>query len=183
MLCIQIHNFGFLSKSIFFTSFGISDIVPSFFITWYFAKTSNYPAFVSFSTADLYLNMPTNAAERRRSAPRVNRGRAATYFNESWSMDFVTDSLFNGHRFRALTLVDNFSRECLAIVVNRRINSQDVLYALTDLFIRRGIPAHIRSDNGSGVLRPGGPGVARKTWRRNAVHRAVAASLQWSATA
>ena len=47
-----------------------------------------------------------------------------------------------------LTVIDEYTRECLAIVVGRRIHSHDVLYTLADLFIRRGIPAHIRSDNG-----------------------------------
>ena len=47
-----------------------------------------------------------------------------------------------------LTVIDEFSRECLAFIVGRRIDSSDVLYILADLFIRRGIPAHIRSDNG-----------------------------------
>jgi len=47
-----------------------------------------------------------------------------------------------------LTVIDEFTRECLAIVVGRKINSNDVLYTLADLFIRRGIPVHLRSDNG-----------------------------------
>jgi len=49
-----------------------------------------------------------------------------------------------------LTVVDGFTREVLAIVVGRKINSHGVLYPLADLFFRRGIPAHIRSDNGPG---------------------------------
>ncbi len=48
-----------------------------------------------------------------------------------------------------LTLIDEYTRECLAIDVARRLTSEDVLERLSDLFIRRGIPAHIRSDNGS----------------------------------
>ena len=63
-------------------------------------------------------------------------------------MDFITDSLFNGRRFRSLTAVGNYSRECLAIDVKREITSQDVVDRLFDLFIFRGIPEHIRSDNG-----------------------------------
>jgi transposase InsO family protein len=47
-----------------------------------------------------------------------------------------------------LNIVDEFSHECLAIQVNRKLNSTDVIDALTDLFIMRGVPAHIRSDNG-----------------------------------
>jgi transposase InsO family protein len=47
-----------------------------------------------------------------------------------------------------LTLIDEFTRECLAIDVNRRLNSESVLERLSDLFVRRGVPGHIRSDNG-----------------------------------
>ena len=66
-----------------------------------------------------------------------------------WSYDFV-----HGHRtddgkvFRTLNILDEFSRECLAIRVNRKLNSVDVIDVLTDLFILRGVPAFIRSDNG-----------------------------------
>ena len=69
--------------------------------------------------------------------------------NHVWSYDFVMARTHEGKAFRMLTIIDEYTRECLAIVVGRRINSHDVLYTLADLFIRRGIPAHIRSDNGS----------------------------------
>ncbi len=52
-------------------------------------------------------------------------------------------------KFRILTIIDEASRECLALVVARRLNHKDVLEALAELFIERGPPAHIRSDNGS----------------------------------
>jgi transposase InsO family protein len=68
--------------------------------------------------------------------------------NHVWAHDFLMDRTHEGRAFRMLTVIDEYTRECLAIVVNRRINSNDVLYTLADLFIRRGIPAHIRSDNG-----------------------------------
>jgi len=48
-----------------------------------------------------------------------------------------------------LTIVDEFTRECLAIDVSRKLKSEDVLERLSDLFVRRGVPDHIRSDNGS----------------------------------
>ena len=54
----------------------------------------------------------------------------------------------NGRKFRILNIIDEFSRECLAIRVNRKLNSQDVIDELFKLFIYRGIPDHIRSDNG-----------------------------------
>ena len=55
----------------------------------------------------------------------------------------------DGRAFRLLTMLDEYSRECLAIDVARKLNSDDVLERLTDSFIRRGVPEHIRSDNGS----------------------------------
>jgi len=55
----------------------------------------------------------------------------------------------DGKAFRTLNILDEFSRECLAIKVDRRLNSSDVIDALSDLFILRGVPAFIRSDNGT----------------------------------
>ena len=66
-----------------------------------------------------------------------------------WAYDFVHDRTHDGRPLRMLTLVDEFTRECLAIDVARRMTSEDVLERLTDLFIHRGVPDHIRSDNGA----------------------------------
>jgi putative transposase len=68
--------------------------------------------------------------------------------NHVWAYDFVADRTHEGKAFRMLTVIDEYTRECLSIVVDRRINSHDVLYTLADLFLQRGISAHIRSDNG-----------------------------------
>jgi len=65
-----------------------------------------------------------------------------------WAYDFVTARTHDGRAFRALTIVDEFTRECLAIDVARRITSDDVLERLAWLFVTRGVPEHIRSDNG-----------------------------------
>ena len=65
-----------------------------------------------------------------------------------WAYDFVEDRTHDGRKLRMLVIVDEFTRECLAIDVGRRMTSEDVLERLTDLFIRRGVPDHIRSDNG-----------------------------------
>ena len=65
-----------------------------------------------------------------------------------WSYDFVHHRTDDGRAFRRLNILDEFSRECLAIRVKRKLNSTDVVDALTDLFILRGVPAFIRSDNG-----------------------------------
>ena len=68
--------------------------------------------------------------------------------NHVWSYDFVADRTHDGKAYRMLCIIDEFTREALAIRVARRLNSTDVIEALCDLFIVRGVPAHIRSDNG-----------------------------------
>ena len=65
-----------------------------------------------------------------------------------WAYDFVEDRTRDGRKFRMLTVIDEFSRECLAIVVARRLTADDVLQVLADLFVEHGPPDHIRSDNG-----------------------------------
>ena len=65
-----------------------------------------------------------------------------------WSYDFVTARTADGRAFRMLNIIDENTRECLAIEVKRRITSQDVIDRLFHLFLFRGIPEHIRSDNG-----------------------------------
>lgn len=72
-----------------------------------------------------------------------------SYVDHVWSYDFVQDRTSDGRAFRMLTLIDEYSRECLAIDVARRLTSEDVLERLSDLFVRRGVPRYIRSDNGS----------------------------------
>ena len=69
--------------------------------------------------------------------------------NHVWSYDFVEARTHDGRKFRMLNLIDEFTRECLAIRVNRKLNSTDVIDVLADQFILRGVPAYIRSDNGS----------------------------------
>jgi len=68
--------------------------------------------------------------------------------NHVWAYDFVEDRTREGRKFRTLNVVDEFSRECLAIRVGRKLGSTEVIDVLTDLFISRGTPAYIRSDNG-----------------------------------
>jgi transposase InsO family protein len=65
-----------------------------------------------------------------------------------WSYDFVQARTRDGRAFRMLTVIDEYTREGLAIDVARRLTSEDVLERLADLFVRRGVPGHIRSDNG-----------------------------------
>jgi putative transposase len=68
--------------------------------------------------------------------------------NHVWAYDFVEDRTHDGRKFRMLNVVDEFTHECLAIRVARRLRATDVIDVLSDLFILRGVPAHIRSDNG-----------------------------------
>ncbi len=70
------------------------------------------------------------------------------YQNHVWSFDFVETRTNDGRRLRLMTLIDEFSRRCLAIHVARRINALDVIETLADVMLFEGIPAYIRSDNG-----------------------------------
>ena len=71
------------------------------------------------------------------------------YKNHVWRNDFMHERRRDGRGLRMLTILDEYSRECLAIDVGRRLTHDAVLHRLTDLFFRRGIPEHIRSDNGA----------------------------------
>ena len=68
--------------------------------------------------------------------------------NHVWSYDFVRSSTHDGRMLRLLTLIDEYTRKCLAIRVARRLNSYDLIETLADLMLLYGIPEHIRSDNG-----------------------------------
>ena len=66
-----------------------------------------------------------------------------------WSYDFVQDHTQDGNPFRILNIIDEYTRECLAVKVARRLTHKDVLEVLVQLFCERGVPVHLRSDNGS----------------------------------
>jgi putative transposase len=68
--------------------------------------------------------------------------------NHVWSYDFVEARTHDGRKIRMLNVVDEFTHECLAIRVARKLKGIDVIDVLSDLFILRGVPGHIRSDNG-----------------------------------
>jgi putative transposase len=71
-----------------------------------------------------------------------------THRNHVWAYDFMSCRTHDGRPIKLLTVVDEYTRECLAIVVDRQLRSDDVLDCLTDLFVTQGTPEHIRSDNG-----------------------------------
>ena len=68
--------------------------------------------------------------------------------NHVWSYDFVEDRTHEGRKYRMLNVIDEFTHECLAIRIERKLKSIDVIDVLSDLFILRGAPEHVRSDNG-----------------------------------
>jgi transposase InsO family protein len=70
------------------------------------------------------------------------------YENHVWSYDFVADRTRDGRAIRILNIIDEYSRKCLASIAERKITASDVIGHLADLFLRHGLPEHIRSDNG-----------------------------------
>ena len=94
------------------------------------------------------LTMRTKSPKRRVSCKRRVERNEITKANASWSMDFMADQLFDGRKFRLLTLVDNFTRESLAIEVGQRFSGTDVCSVLDRVVRQRGLPGEIRVDNG-----------------------------------
>jgi len=96
------------------------------------------------------LKVPQKQPKRRRlwfndgSCVRLRAERP----NHVWSYDFVADITTGGRPFRILTVIDEFTHECLALPVARKFPAHDIQGILTDLFVEKGIPEYIRSDNG-----------------------------------
>ena len=87
---------------------------------------------------------------RRNKAARLRQPKhRVSAMNEIWSMDFVSDALFDGRRLRALTVLENYSCECLAIDVGQSLKGEDVVRTLERIKIERGLPRTIKVDNGS----------------------------------
>lgn len=82
--------------------------------------------------------------------------------NHVWAYDFVQCRTANGKAFRVLVVIDEYSRECLALHVARKIKSEQVMHVLADLFLTHGMPDNIRSDNGPEFV-----AVALKKWFSN----------------
>ena len=97
------------------------------------------------------LKVPSRQPKRKRLW--LNDGSCvrlrAAHQDHVWSYDFVHERTHDGRAFRLLALLDEYTRECLAIEVKRQMNHQDVLDLLAELFVDRGVPEYIRSDNGS----------------------------------
>ena len=86
------------------------------------------------------------------------------YPNHVWTYDFVHDRTHDGKPIRLLTVLDEYTRESLAIDVERKLNSDHVLHRLAQLFADRGVPKHIRSDNGLTAESRSSPGHTNPLW-------------------
>src|SRR6202035_3263106 len=94
------------------------------------------------------LSLRLKRPRRHVSAANRERQPAATAPNALWSMEFVSDALFDGHRLRALTVVDAFTREALAIEADQGIKGDQVVAVMTRLALIRGAPAPSGSTTG-----------------------------------
>lgn len=96
------------------------------------------------------LKVPQKQRKRRRLGCSDNScaRKRPEYINHVWSYDFLADRTADGRRLKLLVIVDEFTRESLAVEVNRSITASDVISTLEYLFVVRGTPVYIRSDNG-----------------------------------
>ena len=110
------------------------------------------------------LKVPRKQRKRRRLGQSANSCTRykAEHRDHVWSYDFVMDQTAEGKRLKLLPVVDEFTRECLAIEVERSLTAQDVVSTLAYLFELRGAPLFIRSDNGPEFIAQ-----AVKTWLEN----------------
>lgn len=97
-----------------------------------------------------YPNLRAKRPRRNKAAAHLMEAAQLTAPNQCWSRNFVSDALFDGRRFRALTLVDNFSRECLEIEIGQSLKGEDVVRVMERMKLVRGnLPQRIKVDNGS----------------------------------
>lgn len=96
------------------------------------------------------LKVPQKKRKRRRLGQSSNgcQHRMAEHKDHVWCWDFIFDRAVNGSPLKWLSIVDEYTRECLTLKVARGITSEDVIDTLAELFAMRGVPKHIRSDNG-----------------------------------
>ena len=107
------------------------------------------------------LKVPPQQRKRRRAVGGGDKRLRATAVNECWCYDFIFDVTEDGRALKMLPILDEFSRECLTIRVGRSLDSEAVIQALEDLFLTRGAPRYLRSDNGPEFIAE-----AVKSWLR-----------------
>jgi putative transposase len=95
------------------------------------------------------LSLRLKRPRRNKAAKWRQPKQLVSAINEMWSMDFVADALFDGRKIRMLTVVDCYTRECLAIDVGQSLKGEDVVMSLQRICAERGLPCTIKTDNGS----------------------------------
>ncbi len=85
------------------------------------------------------LNLRNKSKRNKVSGPRVLERNTAAALNECWTIDFVSDQLFNGKRFSALTLIETYSRECLTIYADKAIMREIVANVLDEIKVEKGL--------------------------------------------
>jgi len=103
------------------------------------------------------LKVPRKTKKKRRLGATKNAcvRRSAVHRNHVWAWDFIFDGTSSGTSLKWLSIVDEYTRECLCLKVARRITSRDVIEVLQALFVAHGRPQHIRSDNGPEFIAKG----------------------------
>jgi putative transposase len=110
------------------------------------------------------LKVPQKRRKRRQAGPGAGCGRQrAERIDHVWAWDFIHDRTVDGRPLKWLSIIDEFTRECLALEVGRRFASPEVLEVLSGLFRSRGAPSNLRSDNGSEFIAK-----AIRAWLRRA---------------
>ena len=123
------------------------------------------------------LNLRLKRPRRPVSGAHRERQPAALRPNERWSMEFVSDALFDGRRLRALTVVDAFTREALVIEVDQGIKGEQVVAVVGRLALLRGAPSAIQVDNGP-ERSTAGPTKTGSRWTSRAL--ASRPTMRWS---
>ena len=124
------------------------------------------------------LQVPKKRPRRRVAASRP-RPLPPTAINHVWAYDFVFDTCADGRTLKCLTVIDEFTRECLAIDVAGGIRSGRVIEVLTQLVSVHGAPRYLRSDNGPEFVARGDPPLAADRADRDGVHRSGQALAEW----
>jgi transposase InsO family protein len=96
------------------------------------------------------LKVPQKKRKKRRLGASASGGhrRRSEHPNDVWCWDFIFDRTASDSQIKWLSMIDEFTRECSVLKANRGITSTDVIDSLAELFAMRGVPKHIRSDNG-----------------------------------